>query len=544
MAIAKSSRSKKAMLGQFMTPGILARDVFAAAALDLTSSSRILEPSFGEGVFLFEVIEALILVNGGVRDADTLEHIFSEQLFGAEIDTELFNQTFLELEKRYGKIEKHNFFNVDFFKSEFKEGFFDVVIGNPPYGGSFDSSIEDALDKRFGWYKGVKIKKETYSFFIVKSLRLLKKLGRVVFITSDTFLSINTMAGLRLLLMESGEISIYKLNYFSEETAQDCLVLDFCLGKDNESVVVNKVGVPKSLIMKSGNFSFSMTQALSEYFSGKTVGDFLVATSGMTVGKNEFFLKDIVEGRIVEEFEYSFFMKKVSLEDSLQRARLGKISDRQREKILDEIKAGAEFLSLRVNRLASPQTVTLPDPSYRYYNKARPEIVYTEPKTCVYWKDEGAAVLAFKKSGPWYLNGVGGAKFFGREGMTWQLVASRLNTRYLPKGYILDSGAPCAFLREGVSEDEFWFIFGWSLTELASRILKGVINHTRNIQGKDFERMPYPDWVEESDKARVVALMKDLVTRGVAGERFDRESVEIGWLESLFKKEVACEPSV
>lgn len=36
---------------------------------------------------------------------------------------------------------------------------------------------------------------------------------------------------------------------------------------------------------------------------------------------------------------------------------------------------------------------------------------------------------------------------------------------------------------------------GQFLTPLATRILKTVGNHTRNIQGKDIERLPYPGWV-------------------------------------------------
>ena len=104
-------------------------------------------------------------------------------------------------------------------------------------------------------------------------------------------------------------------------------------------------------------------------------------------------------------------------------------------------------------------------------------------------------MYTFKKTGNWYLHGVGGMKYFGREGITWALIAQRLCMRYLPAGYILDSGAPCAFLRPGVEHDELFFILGWSLTDLCNTILKEVLNHTRNIQSKDFERLPYPVWV-------------------------------------------------
>jgi hypothetical protein len=163
--------------------------------------------------------------------------------------------------------------------------------------------------------------------------------------------------------------------------------------------------------------------------------------------------------------------------------------------------------------------------------------VYKEPKFVVFWKDEGDAVLTFKKNGNWYLHGIGGQKFFKKQGMTWQLVAPRINMKFLPAGYILDSGAPCGFLRDGVEEDEFWFIFGWSITEKATEILKTVINHTRNIQSKDVERLPYPVWVSPAKKAKAIALTKKLVEEGMSGIEFTKSSKEIVELNKYYDLE-------
>ncbi len=72
---------------------------------------------------------------------------------------------------------------------------FGAIIGNPPFGGTFDRHIEDELDRRYGGYWGAKLKKETCSFFIAKALDELAPGGTVAFICSDTFLTIKTMAG-------------------------------------------------------------------------------------------------------------------------------------------------------------------------------------------------------------------------------------------------------------------------------------------------------------------------------------------------------------
>jgi hypothetical protein len=154
----------------------------------------------------------------------------------------------------------------------------------------------------------------------------------------------------------------------------------------------------------------------------------------------------------------------------------------------------------------------------------------------IYWKDDGDAVMTYKKTGNWYLNGVGGGKHFKREGLTWQLISSRINMKYLPPGYILDSGAPCAFLRSGIPKEELWFILGWTLTETATKILKTVINHTKNIQSKDIERLPYPWWVSQSAKKRIISLVRSCVKNAQKGTVYTRNSEEYCLLNELFCK--------
>ena len=167
-------------------------------------------------------------------------------------------------------------------------------------------------------------------------------------------------------------------------------------------------------------------------------------------------------------------------------------------------------------------------------------IVYSDPDQMIYWHNDGEAVITFKKSGNWYLRGVGGQPFFEREGLTWQLISSRLKTRYLPAGYILDSGSPCGFLRPGVAHDELFFILAWTLSPLCSRILKSVINHTMNIQSKDFERLPYPHWVQAETKTAAVCRVRDLIQQARCGRVFSCDTAEVVELGRLFDLTVAA----
>ncbi len=468
----------------------------------------------------------------------------ANNVYGVEVDRELFEACLANIQRQWGYLpERHNFVCSDFFRCHFLQAGnghlaspipFTYIVGNPPFGGTLDPAIQDELDHAYGFRNGEKIKKETYSFFIAKSLDLLPKGGRLVFICSDTFLTIKTMRGLRRLLMSQGEVEIADLEYFSEETSHPMVVLSFVKNGFTNSICVDDRQIARDQIELTGNFSWRITDDLAKYFRGPALGQYMIASSGMTVGKNEYFVREIVNGKITEPYEFQFFDDPITLEKEQARARLGKLSAKRIEDIRKQKASGTTKRNVRVVPRPRPLEIELPHPDYCYYNKALNEIVYTPPTHVIYWKDEGEAVLTFKKNGNWYLHGVGGQPFFKREGLTWQLIAQNLHTRHLPEGYILDSGAPCAFLRRGVNRNELYFILGWTLTRLCNFLLKEVINHTKNIQGKDFERLPYPFWVTESDKADIIARVRQMVKQAQNGQRFTRQSPELGWLEEKF----------
>ena len=195
---------------------------------------------------------------------------------------------------------------------------------------------------------------------------------------------------------------------------------------------------------------------------------------------------------------------------------------------------GERIRKLRVSQRDEALVVELPHDDYRPYNKASPGLIYEDPRDVIFWRDEGDAVLTFKKTGPWYLRGVGGQPFFGQEGVTWPLVASRIKAKYMPPGRILDSGAPVAVPREGTDRAEIFFLLGWLVTDKATEILKAVLNHTRNIQGKDVERLPYPAWVAEERKAAAMALVISLVERARASGPIPPTDAAFAQLETLY----------
>jgi hypothetical protein len=411
---------------------------------------------------------------------------------------------------------------------------FDLIVGNPPFGGTFAAAIEDELDNAYGQRCGCKIKKETYAFFIVKCVERLKPGGRLLFICSDSLLTIPTMRGLRLFLMSEGQVRIRQLPEFSQETGYPMVILDFRRSGPSGAIVRDGKRIARETIEMTGNASWGMNGDWAAAFAGPTVGDFMVGSSGMTIGKNEYFVRPIVGGLIEEPYDFEFYEEPITLAGELARARLGTLSPRQCQKIEEQRRQGATRRCVRILRRERPRTIRLPHPDYKRYNRGNARIVYSPPDHVIYWRNEGEAVLAFKKSGNWYLRGVGGQPFFQREGLTWQLISSRLKPRYLPAGYILDSGAPCGFLRAGVPRDELFFVLAWTLSPLCSIILKSVINHTMNIQSKDFERLPYPHWVEAEPKEQAIRRVRDMIRQARRGRKFSFESPEVVELGRAF----------
>ena len=547
MSIARLSRNRKRQLGQYLTPESTAAAI--VKNLQISPTHRILEPSFGEGGFVFQVLD---LLKTSIP-SDSFAAWCESHLYGCEIDNTAY-ETFKEAWQSRGLGEvPHNLENDDFFtwlppghdrtaainrRRYFGSGleYFDLVIGNPPFGGSINPGIQDELDAIFGMRNGKKIKKETYAFFIVKGVDLLKPGGKLVFICSDTFLTIPTMTGLRSWLQSNCDVEVSEVPGAFADTNQDMVLLTLTKQPVTpEYITVFGEQVPLTNIETTPNMSWRINGDLAKYFTGMKVGDKMIATSGMTIGKNDLFLRKIVDGEIEEPYEFAFDQRKITLEREISRARLGKLSPRRLGEVKELEANGATEKIISWNLRKTPEKIELPHKDYCFYNKASSQIMYSQPEWVVFWRGDGEYVYTFKKMGKWYLHGVGGMKYFGREGLSWALIASRIHARYLPAGYILDSGAPCAFLRDGVDHDELFFIMGWTLTDLCTRILKEVLNHTRNIQSKDFERLPYPIWVDTESKQKAIVAVKDIVARAKAGQLFSFNSKEVRDLNALYE---------
>lgn len=510
MAETKLKRDKKKQMGQFMTPMQKCEEILKNYSFNV--NDKVLEPSFGNGNFILTLIDMFLpLYEGDIKDK--LYNILNNNIFGVELDKGLYNETLNNIRTKYGFLpDSHNLVEFDYlmYKYDFD---FNYIIGNPPFGGSINPLYDVELEKRYGVRAGIKIKKETYSFFMIKSVENLTDDGKLIFISSDTFLTIKTMTGLRKFLYENGSNDIEHLTYFSDETAYPMVVLTHHKGNNQTYITLDGLQIDYENMLHTDNFSWYIPEKYVKYFKCKKLSKYITGTSGMTIGKNEYFVRKITNNTIEEPYNFIFFDDPITLEKEIAKARLNKIGNKKIEEIKEQEKQGVTRRNVSIELKDVPEVITLPNDDYCLYNKSTNSILYSKPDSMIFWKDDGDACITFKKNGNWYLHGVGGMPFFKREGIAWQLISSSIKARYLPTGYILDSGSPMAVLNDDVDKKELLFILGWLLTDMATELLKNVINHTKNIQSKDIEKLPYPDWVSEEDKKTAIKYISDNIKK-------------------------------
>jgi type I restriction-modification system DNA methylase subunit len=85
-------------------------------------------------------------------------------------------------------------------KSEFPEGGFDAVIGNPPYGAEFTENIHSYLKERFVTHV---LRGESYLLFAERAISLLAKGGQFGYIIPDTYLNLEFTQHLREYLLRN-----------------------------------------------------------------------------------------------------------------------------------------------------------------------------------------------------------------------------------------------------------------------------------------------------------------------------------------------------
>ncbi len=224
------------------------------------------------------------------------------------------------------------------FKDVMKDGGFDVVIGNPPYVNIFN--IKDPDRSYFqSNYTTATNKSDLYAFFIDRVLtKLLKNDGRLGFIISNTWTSIQSFENLRRMILENTiveRIVPLELGVFSDATVVPIIIV-VKKTNDKKAIQKNKIKIikfennqftlnkeiPQKLFLESRGyvFSFSMnlgSQTIFEKLKKDCIflGDITLFSLGIKSADNNKFVslsrkdndsKRVIKGRYIKRYNFEY----------------------------------------------------------------------------------------------------------------------------------------------------------------------------------------------------------------------------------------------
>ena len=149
---------------------------------------------------------------------------FTDETIKESVKTEIYKDKINSL-KEYNDKEAKPFF---IWELEFSEIFrkqnpgFDIIIGNPPYVSTKGIKNDKNILKKL-----YKINDDLYNYFFLKGYSLLKNNGTLSYITSNTYLTINSKINLRKLFQENKILEIVKVENVFENAMVDPAIITF-----------------------------------------------------------------------------------------------------------------------------------------------------------------------------------------------------------------------------------------------------------------------------------------------------------------------------
>ncbi len=225
---------------------------------------KVLDPACGSGSFLMKAFDYLVMLDkkkNGENSQTKLDltgasasygrkvEILKENIFGVDLDPKAVEIAQLNLllktaEKKHRLPTLQENIKVgnslindstvagdrafkweDEFKEIMKNGGFDVVIGNPPYGALFTKNEKNFFDTNYSYVKSVY---ESYRLFIEKATKLVNKNGYIGLIIPNTWFYLTNAEQLRKELLSKFSITrIINLpqNVFEDATVDTCIII-------------------------------------------------------------------------------------------------------------------------------------------------------------------------------------------------------------------------------------------------------------------------------------------------------------------------------
>jgi len=344
--------------------------------------------------------------------------------------------------------------------------------------------------------------------FIVNSIWRLKEGGKLGFITSDSFMTLNTHTKLRKFLLNNciiKEILLAPKNLFSDQkvsTNPVIIILTKCSGNKNigkrernlmrivprinseedylKPPIINEIPQYKYYSLPFTIFYVDIEDKVIELFEkAPTLENYLKGYIGMHTHNNRKFIAAIDGTELAKLFE---------------RKNKKHISQETKLKIISEEEFNTEKWKPYLKRGGGDQ----------YY---RPMM------EALNWDDKAISIYDIPKNVP-----------FEQEGIAISGISSRLAARYMPKGCYWDSNKAIGFIVTNKSVSIFYML-GLLNSSFYNYLAKGIINNTNSIQITGIHALPIiqPD---KEIKNAVEKLVNNIIENLKNNLKYDYTSVQ------------------
>ena len=451
-------------LGVVLTPPKTA-DYIVSRLGSIKHNQKVLDPCVGPGIFVKSLLKS------GVAKS---------QIFCHDINSD-YKTNIEDLGVIFKTVDNLLSFNSECY------GEYDFIVGNPPYlnkASNYVRKNRTELKKIYGKINA----HETYSMFIVNSIWRLKEGGKLGFITSDSFLTLNTHSKLRNFILNNcliNEILLAPINLFDKQNVSTypvIFILTKCSKDENEQIRDNNIMkiIPR---IKSEDEYWKppiITKIKQKRYKSLPFNIFFVDAEDQILDlfenspKLEVFIKGYIGMHTHDNKKFIAAIEKTEL------ANIFRKNSRNKNKS-DKLKV--------ISRIDLESGRWKP-----YLKRGGGDQYYRPVMEALDWEKESISIYDIPKSVP-----------FGEEGIVVSGVSTRLAARYMPEGCYWDSNKAMGFIVQDNSISIEYFL-GLLNSSLYNYLSKGILNNTNSIQLTGIHSLPFikPDKGTHEDVSTLV----------------------------------------
>lgn len=436
----------------------------------INKDAKILDPCVGPGVFIRE------LLNNGTNESQIVTHDKKGDYKDDMKDLKIQFKTRDTL--------------LDFNEEDHDQ--FDLIIGNPPYlnkSSEYIRSNRKELRKIYGKINA----HETYAMFLVNSIWRLKEGGKLVFITSDSFLTLRTHTKLRKFILNNcliEEILLAPRNLFDEQdvsTSPVIITLQKRSKKEEEAKRKENIMRIISRIENEGQYEnppnirqfkqkryWTLPFCIFFHDVDETIINFFTKAP-----KLKKYIKGYIGMHTHDNLKYIAAIEGTELGEIFEKRNTKKTSSDKKYKIIKQ----KEFESGKWKA---------------YLKRGGADQYYRPIMEALDWDKDSIPIYDIPKNVP-----------FEHQGLVISGVSSRLAVRYMHEGCYWDSNKAIGFIIQ-TPEISIEYALGCLNSSLYNYLAKGIINNTSSIQITGIHALPFiiPD---KDTKAQVEELVSSIL---------------------------------